>query len=163
MANELKLLCDEKKWPHPKLIFEPGRSIIANAGVTVYTTGTSKPISDGQQYLFIDGGMADNPRPMMYQSEYTFDVVAPKTSNFATYTIAGKFCESGDILAKNIKLPITKPSEHIVVYGTGAYNYSMASNYNRFCKPAMVLVNNESASLLIKRETYEDILRYDAQ
>tara|TARA_B100001121_G_scaffold303040_1_gene316449 strand:- start:29472 stop:30758 length:1287 start_codon:yes stop_codon:yes gene_type:complete len=162
MATELKLLCDGKKRPRPKLVFEPGRSIIANAGVTIYTAGTSKPISDGQQYLFIDGGMADNPRPMMYQSEYTFDVVSPSTTDQARYTIAGKFCESGDILAKNIVLPIVKPSEHIVVYGTGAYNYSMASNYNRFCKPAMILVNNNVASLLIKRETYEDIIRYDA-
>ena len=163
MATELKLLCDGKKRPRPKLIFEPGRSIIANAGVTIYTTGTTKPISDGQHYLFIDGGMADNPRPMMYQSEYTFDVVSPSSTDQARYTIAGKFCESGDILAKNVTLPVVKPAEHIVVYGTGAYNYSMASNYNRFCKPAMVLVNDESASLLIKRETYEDIIRYDAQ
>jgi len=162
MATELKLLCDGKKRPRPKLVFEPGRSIIANAGVTIYTAGTSKPISDGQQYLFIDGGMADNPRPMMYQSEYTFDVVSPSSTDQARYTIAGKFCESGDILAKNVELPIVKPAEHIVVYGTGAYNYSMASNYNRFCKPAMILVSNNVASLLIKRETYEDIIRYDA-
>ena len=152
----------EKEAP-TKVDFEPGRSIIANAGVTIYTTGTTKPISDGQHYLFIDGGMADNPRPMMYQSEYTFDVVSPSSTDQARYTIAGKFCESGDILAKNVTLPVVKPAEHIVVYGTGAYNYSMASNYNRFCKPAMVLVNDESASLLIKRETYEDIIRYDAQ
>ena len=162
MATELKLLCDEKKYPHPKLIFEPGRSIIANAGVTIYGIGATKTVPGGKNYLFIDGGMADNPRPMMYQSEYTFDIVAPSTTDQATYTIAGKFCESGDILAKNIKLPIAKPNEHIVVYGTGAYNYSMASNYNRFCKPAMVLVHNGSSRVLIQRETYEDIIRYDA-
>ena len=163
MANEIKLFCEGKNRPYPKLIFEPGRSIIANAGVTIYTAGASKAISDGQQYLFIDGGMADNPRPMMYNSEYTFDAISPTNPNKATYTIAGKFCESGDILAKSIRLPIVKPMERIVVYGTGAYNYSMASNYNRFCKPAMVLVNDAQASLLIHRETYEDIIRYDAQ
>ncbi len=161
MATELKLLCDEKKRPHPKLIFEPGRSIIANAGVTLYGVGATKKVPGGQNYLFIDGGMADNPRPMMYQSEYTFDIVSPSTTDQIDYTIAGKFCESGDILAKNIRLPIAKPNEHIVVYGTGAYNYSMASNYNRFCKPAMVLVHNGSSTILIQRETYEDIIRYD--
>ena len=163
MATELKLLCDEKKRRRPKVVFEPGRSIIANAGVTLYTVGGIKKIDGGTHYLFIDGGMADNPRPMMYQSEYTFDIIRPSTSDQSTYTIAGKFCESGDILAKNIPLPTAKPNEHIVVYATGAYNYSMASNYNRFCKPAMVLVNQNKSRLLIKRETYEDIIRYDAQ
>ena len=161
MATELKLLCDEKH-PHPKLIFEPGRSIIANAGVTLYTVGAIKKVPEGSHYIFIDGGMADNPRPMMYQSSYSFDVVSPTSTDRTTYTIAGKFCESGDILASNITLPITQPNQHIVVYGTGAYNYSMASNYNRFCKPAMVLVNQGSSRVIIARETYDDIIRYDA-
>ena len=117
---------------------------------------------EGSHYIFIDGGMADNPRPMMYQSSYSFDVVSPTSTDRTTYTIAGKFCESGDILASNITLPITQPNQHIVVYGTGAYNYSMASNYNRFCKPAMVLVNQGSSRVIIARETYDDIIRYDA-
>ena len=162
MATELKLLCDSKQLPHPRLIFEPGRSIIANAGVTIYTVGAIKSIPDHDTYLFVDGGMADNPRPMMYKSEHTFDIVSPTSSHRQHYTIAGKFCESGDILARNVELPMTKPSQHIVVYGTGAYNYSMASNYNRFCKPAMVMVNSGQSHSLIKRETYEDIIRYDA-
>ena len=163
MATELKLLCDAKKRPRPKIIFEPGRSIIANAGVTLYSIGGSKQVEGGTHYLFIDGGMADNPRPMMYQSEYTFDIVHPSSDHQTTYTIAGKFCESGDILAKNVTLPTANPNDHLVVYGTGAYNYSMASNYNRFCKPAMVLVNQGEPRLIIKRETYEDIIRYDVQ
>lgn len=161
MATELKLLCQEKKLERPKLVFEPGRSIIANAGVTLYSVGATKYVSGGSNYLFVDGGMADNPRPMMYQSKYTFDILNPKTPNRMDYKIAGKFCESGDILADNVSLPIASVDDIIVVYGTGAYNYSMASNYNRFCKPAMVLVNNESHRLLVKRETYQDIIQYD--
>ena len=161
MATELKLLCDEKQLPHPKLIFEPGRSIIANAGVTLYSVGATKSVSGGSHYMFVDGGMADNPRPMMYQSEYTFDVLNPKSADRTTYKIAGKFCESGDILAEKVELPTVHSNDLIVVYGTGAYNYSMASNYNRFCKPAMVIVNNGHHALLVKRETYSDLIRFD--
>ena len=161
MATELKLLCDEKQLQHPKLIFEPGRSIIANAGVTLYSVGATKQVDGGSHYMFVDGGMADNPRPMMYQSEYTFDVLNPQSADRTTYKIAGKFCESGDILAEKVELPTVKSNDFIVVYGTGAYNYSMASNYNRFCRPAMVLVNDQQHSLIVKRETYSDLIRFD--
>ena len=98
---------------------------------------------------------------MMYQSEYTFDVLNPKTSERTAYKIAGKFCESGDILADNVTLPLLNAEDIVVVYGTGAYNYSMASNYNRFCKPAMVLVNQGTHRLLVKRETYDDLIQHD--
>jgi diaminopimelate decarboxylase len=162
MANELKLLCDANRLSHPKLIFEPGRSIIAQAGVTLYTVGAVKPIANHEPYVFVDGGMADNPRPMMYQSEYTFDIVAPSSDHRDTYTIAGKFCESGDILAKHVELPLVEKNQLLVVYGTGAYNYSMSSNYNRFCKPAMVAVHNGAPRILVKRESYKDIIQYDA-
>ncbi|MEK9728116.1 MAG: diaminopimelate decarboxylase [Candidatus Margulisiibacteriota bacterium] len=161
MATELKLLCQEKNLSRPKLVFEPGRSIIANAGVTLYSVGATKHVDGGSHYLFVDGGMADNPRPMMYQSQYTFDILDPKSPNRENYKIAGKFCESGDILADNVSLPIANANDIIVVYGTGAYNYSMASNYNRFCKPAMVLVNNAKHRLIVKRETYQDIIQHD--
>ena len=161
MATELKLMCREKQIPLPKLVFEPGRSIIANAGVTLYSVGATKKVNGGSHYVFVDGGMADNPRPMMYQSEYTFDVLNPKTSERTAYKIAGKFCESGDILADNVTLPLLNADDIIVVYGTGAYNYSMASNYNRFCKPAMVLVNQGTHRLLVQRETYDDLIQHD--
>ena len=163
MANQLQLLCRSNNLTPPMLIFEPGRSIIATAGVTLYSVGSIKEIPKVKDYIFVDGGMADNPRPIMYQSEYTFEVLRPSTSNRKIYTIAGKFCESGDILAKDVSLPIVSSNDHIVVYGTGAYNYSMASNYNRFCRPAMVLVNDGSASLIVRRETYDDIIRFDEQ
>ena len=161
MASELKLLCQENNLARPKLVFEPGRSIIANAGVTLYSVGATKKVEGGSHYMFVDGGMADNPRPMMYQSQYTFDVLSPKTPNREHYKIAGKFCESGDILADNVNLPIVNRDDVVVVYGTGAYNYSMASNYNRFCKPAMVLVNDGHHRLLVKRETYDDLIQHD--
>ena len=161
MANQITEKCNSNNLKHPKLIFEPGRSIIANCGVTVYTVGATKKVSKTKEYLFVDGGMADNPRPIMYKANHTFEVIQPETDLKTNYTIAGKFCESGDILATDIKLPIVSPNNQIVVYGTGAYNYSMASNYNRFCKPAMILVNNGNATQLIRRETYEDIIRFD--
>ncbi len=161
MVSELKLLCDSKKLLRPKVIFEPGRSIIANAGVTLYSVGATKDIPNVKNYVFVDGGMADNPRPIMYQAKYSFDVVSPSLPDRKMYTIAGKFCESGDILAQDIELPIVQPNDLIVVYGTGAYNYSMASNYNRYCKPAMILINDGSAACIVRRETFDDIIRYD--
>lgn len=161
MVNELSLLCESKDLKKPKVIFEPGRSIIANAGVTLYSVGATKDIENIKNYIFVDGGMADNPRPIMYQAKYSFDIVSPSSPDRKKYSIAGKFCESGDILADDIQLPIVKPNDYVVVYGTGAYNYSMASNYNRFCKPAMVLIKDGTSKCIIRRETFEDIIRYD--
>jgi diaminopimelate decarboxylase len=161
MIDIFKTQCNAQSIPLPHLIFEPGRSIIANAGLTLYTVGAIKEIPNVKDYIFIDGGMADNPRPIMYQAEYTYDIVNPTSPDRKPYAIAGKFCESGDILAHNIELPIVKPNDHLVVYGTGAYNYSMASNYNRFCKPAMVLLNNGNSKLIVQRETYADIVQHD--
>ena len=138
MATELKLLCDEKQLPHPNSFLNL-TPIIANAGVTLYSVGATKSVSGGSHYMFVDGGMADNPRPMMYQSEYTFDVLNPKLP-ITTYKIAGKFCESGDILAEKVELPTVHSNDLIVVYGTGAYNYSMASNYNDFASRRWLLL-----------------------
>ena len=144
----------------PTLLLEPGRSIIGNAGITLYTVGAIKDIKDVKTYIFIDGGMADNPRPMMYNSEYTFKP-AILSENTRTYSIAGKFCESSDILAENIDLPECKTGDIIIVFGTGAYNYSMSSNYNRYCRPAMVLIDNNQAKPIVLRETYSDLTRLD--
>lgn len=144
------------------LYIEPGRSIISTSGVTLYTIGSSKQVPHGTKYWAVDGGMADNPRPSMYQAKYSAQVVnKPSDICSQKVTIAGKFCESGDILIKDIKLPELEEGDILCVYNTGAYNYSMASNYNRFQKPAMVLVNNSQSDIIINRESFDDLLSHD--
>ncbi|CCY63795.1 diaminopimelate decarboxylase 1 [Clostridium sp. CAG:967] len=146
----------------PTLFLEPGRSIISTSGVTLYTLGSSKQVPKGKKYYAVDGGMADNARPSMYQAEYFAQVANKPDFELAqTVTIAGRFCESGDILIKNITLPELEEGDVLCVYNTGAYNYSMASNYNRVQKPAMVLVNNSQSDIIIKRETLEDLISHD--
>ncbi len=146
----------------PKLILEPGRSIIGNAGVTLYTIGGIKDIPQIRKYAFIDGGMGDNPRPMLYQAKYDAAIGGRVTEEGTeVYTIGGRFCESGDILIKDIKLGKLEVGDTLVVFCTGAYNYSMASNYNRVPRPAMVLVGNGDANLIVKRETAEDLVMND--
>ncbi|MDJ0553603.1 MAG: diaminopimelate decarboxylase [Microcoleaceae cyanobacterium MO_207.B10] len=154
--------CTARQLPLPKLLCEPGRSIIGPACVTAYTVGSEKQIPEIRTYISVDGGMSDNPRPITYESLYRV-VVANKLSASLTetVTIAGKHCESGDVLVKNAMLPVTQPGDCLVVMGTGAYNYSMASNYNRLPRPAAVLVGNNEVNLIIQRETYEDLLRQD--
>lgn len=146
----------------PKLIIEPGRSIVANAGVTLYTVGTVKEIPNIRTYVIVDGGMTDNPRYILYQAKYQA-YVANKMKEKPTklVTIAGRACESGDIVIKDIKLPKITRGDVIAVAATGAYNYSMASNYNRMFRPAMVLINNGKSKLIVKRETVDDIMRND--
>lgn len=155
--------CIEKyKIDAPALFIEPGRSIISTSGVTLYTLGSSKQVPKGKTYFAIDGGMADNARPSMYQAEYDAQIANKPDYELAqTVTVAGRFCESGDILIKNIKLPEIEEGDILCVYNTGAYNYSMASNYNRVQKPAMVLVNNSQSDIIIKRESLEDLIAHD--
>jgi diaminopimelate decarboxylase len=154
--------CEAQNCHLPKLIAEPGRSLIGSACVTVYTIGSRKVVPEIRTYVSIDGGMSDNPRPITYQSLYRTAIAnkmsAPLTE---TVTIAGKHCESGDILIKDALLPETEPGDILVVMATGAYNYSMASNYNRIGRPAAILVNAGEANLIIKRETYLDLIRQD--
>lgn len=146
----------------PTLYLEPGRSIISTSGVTLYTVGSSKQVPHGTKYWAVDGGMADNPRPSMYQAKYKAQVAnKPDAENSQKVTIAGKFCESGDILINNINLPELEEGDILCVFNTGAYNYSMASNYNRFQKPAAVLVNNSQSDMIIKRETLDDLISHD--
>ena len=146
----------------PKLLCEPGRSLIGSTCVTAYTIGGSKTVPDIRTYITVDGGMSDNPRPITYQSQYRAVVANRMSATLSqTVTIAGKHCESGDILIKDIQLPETNSGDILVVFGTGAYNYSMASNYNRLPKPAAVIVEGGASSLIIKRETREDLLRQD--
>lgn len=155
--------CIEKyKMDAPALFIEPGRSIISTSGVTLYTLGSSKQVPKGKTYFAVDGGMADNARPSMYQAEYDAQIANKPDYELAqTVTVAGRFCESGDILIKNIKLPEIEEGDILCVYNTGAYNYSMASNYNRVQKPAMVLVNNSQSDIIIKRESLEDLIAHD--
>ncbi|NEN92245.1 MAG: diaminopimelate decarboxylase [Okeania sp. SIO3H1] len=154
--------CQARQLPLPKLLCEPGRSIISPACVTAYTIGSQKQVPEIRTYISVDGGMSDNPRPITYQSLYRM-VVANKLSEplTETVTVAGKHCESGDVLVKNAMLPVTQPGDCLVVMATGAYNYSMASNYNRLPRPAGVLVNNDEVNVILQRETYQDLLTHD--
>ena len=146
----------------PVIFLEPGRSIISMAGVTLYTIGSSKQVPHGRKYVSIDGGMSDNPRPSLYQAKYYAQVANKKeTDETEQVTIGGRFCESGDILIENITLPKLDEGDILCVYNTGAYNYSMASNYNRVEKPAMVLVNDGVSEVIVKRETLDDLIRCD--
>ena len=144
----------------PTVFLEPGRSIISTAGVTLYTVGSSKQVPNGKKYVAVDGGMADNPRPGMYQAMYSAEIVNKKEGDVPceTVTIAGRYCESGDILIPEIDLPQLCEGDILCVYNTGAYNYSMASNYNKVTKPAMVLVNNSQSDIIINRETLDDLI-----
>ena len=155
--------CIEKyKIDAPALFIEPGRSIISTAGVTLYTLGSSKQVPKGKKYVAVDGGMADNARPSMYQAEYFAQIAnKPDYELVNTVTIAGRFCESGDILIKEIKLPEIEEGDILCVYNTGAYNYSMSSNYNRVQKPAMVILNEGHADVIIKRESLKDLIEHD--
>ncbi len=154
--------CNKQNLQLPKLLCEPGRSLVGTACVTAYTVGSQKVIPGIRTYLSVDGGMSDNPRPITYQSVYRVlaanKMSAPLTE---TVTVAGKHCESGDILIKDAKLPECQAGDILVVTATGAYNYSMASNYNRVPRPAAVLVRNGEVNEIIKRETDEDLLRFD--
>ena len=146
----------------PSLFIEPGRSIISTAGVTLYTVGSSKQVPKGKKYVAVDGGMADNPRPSMYQAQYFAESANYKEDiPLQTVTIAGRFCESGDILIKDITLPELFEGNILCVFNTGAYNYSMASNYNRVQKSQMVLVNNSKSDIIVSRETLDDLISHD--
>lgn len=146
----------------PEIHIEPGRSIIGTSGVTLYTVGSSKQVPNGRKYIAVDGGMADNPRPSLYQAVYTADVAnRPLDEPNETVTIAGRFCESGDILIKDVKMPELVEGDILCFYDTGAYGYSMSSNYNRVLKPAAVLVNNSQSDIIINRESYEQLVASD--
>jgi diaminopimelate decarboxylase len=162
VAEAVRAGCEAQQVSLPKLLCEPGRSLIGPACVTAYTLGSSKTIPGIRTYITVDGGMSDNPRPITYQSIYR-TVVANRMSAEMTeqVTIAGKHCESGDILIKETSLPPTQPGDTLVVLATGAYNYSMSSNYNRIPRPAAVLVKDREANVILQRETYHDLIRQD--
>ncbi|MBK16911.1 MAG: diaminopimelate decarboxylase [Prochlorococcus sp. SP3034] len=155
--------CKKNNLELPTLMCEPGRSIVSTAGVTIYKIGAFKEIPKLKTYLSVDGGMSDNPRPITYQSNYSACLVKNplNASSVKRYTVAGKHCESGDILFKDIILGECKPGDLLCVFGTGAYNISMSSNYNRIPRPAALLVSKGNAELIQRRESTEDLLKFD--
>ena len=162
IIKSLNASIEKYKIEPPTLFIEPGRSIISTAGVTLYSLGSSKQVPKGKKYVAVDGGMADNPRPSMYRAEYLAQIAnKPEQETSAEVTIAGRYCESGDILINGIKLPEIEEGDILCVYNTGAYNYSMASNYNRVQKPQMVLVNNSQSDIIVMRETLDDLISKD--
>ena len=148
--------------PVPRVVVEPGRAIVGPAGTTIYTIGSHKDIPGIRKYIAVDGGMGDNPRPALYGSKYEA-MLANKADQVPeeTVSVAGKCCESGDMLIWDIKLPRAEPGDILAVSATGAYNYAMSMNYNRIPRPAMVLVGNGQADLILQRETYDDLIRND--
>lgn len=149
-------------YPLPKLIIEPGRSLVGEAGTTLYTIGSIKELPGIRCYLAVNGGMADNPRVALYQAEYE-GLIANKADQKREklVTVTGKCCESGDMLIWDILVAPPEPGDIMAIFSTGAYNYSMASNYNRLPRPAMVLVQNGEADLIVARETYQDLISLD--
>ena len=146
----------------PKILMEPGRSIVADAGMTLYTVGTVKKITGYKNYVSIDGGMTDNPRYALYESEYTV-MLANKANQKADLTcdVVGRCCESGDIIQPNVTLPEAERGDILAVCTTGAYNYSMAMNYNRIPRPPIVMLHNGNSYVAVRRETLDDIISND--
>ena len=159
IASHLEAGCERAGYPMPRVLLEPGRSIVADAGVTLYTTGGTKTVEGYRSYVMVDGGMTDNPRYALYKSAYTIVNAsrAADPANFAC-TVAGRCCESGDRIAEDICVAKPERGDIIAVLGTGAYNYAMSSNYNRVPRPALVMLSGGTARLAVRRQTVEDLL-----
>lgn len=154
--------CRARSLEVPEIWIEPGRAIVGEAGTTLYTIGSRKTTSGQKTFIAVDGGMTDNLRPALYQSKYEA-IIANRADQTARerVTIAGKCCESGDILIEDIDLPEARPGDILAVFCTGAYGYAMANNYNRLPRPAVVFVEDGEARLVVERETFEDLIRHD--
>ena len=159
VKSAIKEFCGQNNIKLSKIYIEPGRSLISTSGVTLYTVGSSKQVPNGRKYIAVDGGMADNPRPAMYNAKYSVMAVDNNSQETEEVTIGGRYCESGDIIIENVLLPKLAEGDILCIFNTGAYNYSMASNYNKFEKPAMVLVNNSQSDIIVNRESKEDLIR----
>lgn len=162
VSGVVKKLAEKLDLPVPFIYIEPGRSIVGAAGLTLYTVGGIKHIPNIRTYVSIDGGMTDNPRYALYQSRYEM-AIANKAAQekTQTVTVAGKCCESGDLLGEGIPIQPVEVGDTLAVFATGAYNYSMSSNYNRVAKPAVVMLKDGASRIVVKRETLEDIVRND--
>ncbi len=161
-VETVKKCAQDNGTPLPFLVFEPGRSIVASAGITLYTVGCVKEIENVRTYVSVDGGMADNPRYILYGAKYSAVVAGNAAAQpVKPVTIAGKCCESGDLIQENILMPEIKVGDTLAVLATGAYNYSMASNYNRIPRAPIVAVGQNTKKIIVKRETYDDIIKND--
>ena len=162
IAKIVRGFCESHAIRMPRVILEPGRSLVAAAGATLYTVGSIKEIPSFRNYVSVDGGMPDNPRYALYQSQYTA-LVANKADAPRDYvaTLAGRCCESGDLLGENMAMQRPERGDILAVLVTGAYNYSMASNYNRIPRPPVIMIKDGKARVAVRRETYEDIVRND--
>ncbi|MEB3196561.1 MAG: diaminopimelate decarboxylase [Candidatus Sericytochromatia bacterium] len=153
--------CARADYPPPRLVLEPGRSIVGSAGVTLYRVGARKEVPGIRTYVAVDGGMGDNPRPITYGARYTAEPAGTARPGGERVTIAGRYCESGDILLSDVDLPPLVAGDLLAVYGTGAYTYAMASQYNRVGRPAVLLVSDGRADLIAARESLDDLVRLD--
>lgn len=162
IMQRLDQFFEEQGLKRPCIVTEPGRSLVGEAGITLYRVGAIKEIPGLRKYVAVDGGMTDNIRPALYQAKYEA-VVANKAGqvSFEKVTICGKCCESGDIIAKDILLARPEEGDIVAVFSTGAYGYSMASNYNRLPVPAVVFLEKGQSEVVVRRQTYEDVLRQD--
>ena len=162
VANTVKQAAEKHELPRPKLVFEPGRSIVGEAGITLFQVGSQKVVPGVRKYVAVDGGMMSDLRPALYGASY-HAVVANRAQDPAqeTVTIAGKACESGDILIRDIHLPKLYRDDLLALMSTGAYHYSMANNYNRLARPAVVFAHNGRAELVVARESYADLTKHD--
>lgn len=160
ILNKANLVAEELNMDLPTLTIEPGRSIVGNAGVTLYTIGTIKEIPEVRKYVSVDGGMTDNIRPALYRAEYE-SIIANRmvSEEVEKVTISGKCCESGDILLNDTSLSKVESGDILAIMSTGAYGYSMASNYNKIPRPPVLMINNGEARVICKRESYEDIIK----
>jgi diaminopimelate decarboxylase len=162
VAEAVRAACQQAEYPVPRLFLEPGRSVVGPAGVTLYTVGPVKRVPGVRTYVAVDGGMYENPRPALYGARYEAVLAnRPDAPAQQTVALAGRCCESGDVLVWEALLPEVRPGDVVAVFSTGAYTYSMASNYNRFPRPAVVWVEGGQATVVVRRETYDDLVRLD--
>lgn len=162
VSEKIHEICSDKSLKLPKILIEPGRSVIAEAGITLYTVGAVKNIPNIRTYVSVDGGMTDNPRYILYGSPYTVEC-ANKASlpKDTVVTVAGKCCESGDLIQENAPLQKVTDGDIIAVLSTGAYNYSMSSNYNRIPRPPVIIVKDGESRVAVRRETWDDVINLD--
>ncbi len=162
LMKRIEEFFNEVDIPRPIIVIEPGRSIVGEAGITLYTVGSIKAIKGVRSYVSVDGGMTDNIRPALYNANYE-GIIANKANNSKKdkFTICGKCCESGDILIKDIKLPGPETGDVFAMFSTGAYCFSMASNYNKNLLPAVVIVNNGKSELIVRRQSFDDLIIND--